>query len=141
MVLTKRKIVIKSTLNQILFKPILAHVNIFYCFDGIIPISFIYQAVSEFYLTLFDCFSVSDTFVFCQYLLLKVNFGWLIRSLHRWSSSLMALGIILHISRVFLTDGFAKPRELIWVSEVILAVITASFGVIGYSLPWDQLGF
>jgi cytochrome b6 len=34
-----------------------------------------------------------------------------------------------------------KPRELTWVTGVILAVVTVSFGVTGYSLPWDQVGF
>ena len=37
--------------------------------------------------------------------------------------------------------AFKKPRELTWVSGVILAVITVSFGVTGYSLPWDQVGY
>ena len=37
--------------------------------------------------------------------------------------------------------GFKKPRELTWVTGVILSVVTVSFGVTGYSLPWDQVGF
>jgi cytochrome b6 len=28
-----------------------------------------------------------------------------------------------------------------WVTGVVLAVLTASFGVTGYSLPWDQIGY
>merc|ERR1712100_65182 len=30
---------------------------------------------------------------------------------------------------------------LTWVTGVILSVVTVSFGVTGYSLPWDQVGF
>jgi cytochrome b6 len=33
-----------------------------------------------------------------------------------------------------------KPGELTWVTGVVLGVLTASFGVTGYSLPWDQIG-
>jgi cytochrome b6 len=40
-----------------------------------------------------------------------------------------------------LTAGFKKPRELIWITGIILAVTTVSFGVTGYSLPWDQVGY
>ena len=43
--------------------------------------------------------------------------------------------------RVYLTGGFKKPRELTWVTGVVLSVITVSFGVTGYSLPWDQVGY
>merc|ERR1712048_1089363 len=70
-----------------------------------------------------------------------VNFGWLIRSIHRWSASMMVLMMILHIFRVYLTGGFKKPRELTWITGVIIAVLTVSFGVTGYSLPWDQVGY
>ena len=40
-----------------------------------------------------------------------------------------------------LTGGFKKPRELTWVTGVLLASVTVSFGVTGYSLPWDQVGY
>jgi cytochrome b6 len=70
-----------------------------------------------------------------------VNFGWLIRSIHRWSASMMVLMMILHVCRVYLTGGFKKPRELTWVTGVALASLTVSFGVTGYSLPWDQVGY
>ena len=53
----------------------------------------------------------------------------------------MVLILILHIARVYLTGGFKKPRELIWITGIILAVTTVSFGVSGYSLPWDTVGY
>jgi cytochrome b6 len=49
--------------------------------------------------------------------------------------------LILHVFRVYLTGGFKKPRELTWVTGCLLGVVTASFGVTGYSLPWDQVGY
>ena len=70
----------------------------------------------------------------------RVASGWLIRSIHRTSASMMVLYLILHVFRVYLTGGFKKPRELTWVAGVILGVITVSLGVTGYSLPFDQIG-
>jgi hypothetical protein len=40
---------------------------------------------------------------------------------------------------VYLTGGFKRPRER--VTGVTMAVCTVSFGVTGYSLPWDQVGY
>ena len=54
---------------------------------------------------------------------------------------LLVISLLMHIIRVYLTGGFKKPRELIWLSGVVLALITLSFGVTGYSLPWDQVGY
>ena len=53
----------------------------------------------------------------------------------------MVLMLILHVFRVYLTGGFKRPRELTWVTGVVMAVITVAFGVTGYSLPWDQVGY
>jgi len=53
----------------------------------------------------------------------------------------MVMCLILHISRVYLTGGFMKPREFIWITGIILALATVSFGVTGYSLAWDQVGY
>ena len=85
--------------------------------------------------------TVTEAFASVQYIMTEANFGWLIRSVHRWSASMMVLMMILHVFRVYLTGGFKKPRELTWVTGVVLAVLTASFGVTGYSLPWDQIGY
>ena len=53
----------------------------------------------------------------------------------------MPLAILLHLSRVYLTGGLKKPRELTWVSGALLSFLALSFGVSGYSLPWDEIGF
>jgi cytochrome b6 len=85
--------------------------------------------------------TVTDAFASVEYLMTSVNFGWFIRSAHRWGASMMVLSMLLHVFRVYLTGGFKKPRELTWVTGVVLASLTVSFGVTGYSLPWDQVGY
>jgi len=37
--------------------------------------------------------------------------------------------------------GFKKAPWINLITGVVLAVITVSFGVTGYSLPWDQVGY
>nr|WDA99023.1 cytochrome b6 [Gronococcus sybilensis] len=117
------------------------HVNIFYCIGGITLTCFLLQTATGFAMTFYYRPTITDAFSSVEYIMTQVNFGWLIRSLHRWSASMMVLSMILHIFRVYLTGGFKKPRELTWITGVILAVLTVSFGVTGYSLPWDQIGY
>ncbi|KAJ1682981.1 hypothetical protein LUZ63_021792 [Rhynchospora breviuscula] len=86
--------------------------------------------------------TVTEAFSSVQYIMTEANFGWLIRSVHRWSASMMVLMMILHVFRVYLTGGFRKtPRINLGLQVWFLAVLTASFGVTGYSLPWDQIGY
>ena len=117
------------------------HVNIFYCLGGITLTCFLIQFATGFAMTFYYKPSVTEAFDSVRYIMTDVNFGWLIRSVHRWSASMMVLMMILHTFRVYLTGGFKKPRELTWITGVILAVITVVFGVTGYSLPWDQVGY
>ena len=132
---------IQSIADDILAKFVPAHVNIFYCFGGIILTSFIFQGASGFALTIYYQPTVVEALASVQLILAHVNLGWFIRSIHRWSSGVMVQMLILHVARVYLTGGFKKPRELIWITGIILAVCTLSFGVTGYSLPWDQVGY
>ncbi|MBP0019320.1 MAG: cytochrome b6 [Cyanobacteria bacterium SBLK] len=132
---------IQAIEDDIASKYVPPHVNIFYCLGGVTLVCFVIQFATGFAMTFYYKPTVTEAFNSIQYIMTEVNFGWLIRSVHRWSASMMVLMMILHVFRVYLTGGFKKPRELTWVTGVVLAVITVTFGVTGYSLPWDQVGF
>jgi cytochrome b6 len=138
---TEERLEIQSIADDITSKYVPPHVNIFYCLGGITFTCFIIQVATGFAMTFYYRPTVTEAFLSVKYIMNDVNFGWLIRSIHRWSASMMVLMMILHVCRVYLTGGFKKPRELTWVTGVILATLTVSFGVTGYSLPWDQVGY
>lgn len=139
--LTEERLEIQAIADDVSSKYVPPHVNIFYCLGGITFTCFIIQVATGFAMTFYYRPTVTEAFISVQYIMNDVNFGWLIRSIHRWSASMMVLMMILHVCRVYLTGGFKKPRELTWVTGVILATLTVSFGVTGYSLPWDQVGY
>ena len=139
--LTEERLEIQAIADDVGSKYVPPHVNIFYCLGGITFTCFIIQVATGFAMTFYYRPTVTEAFASVQYIMNDVNFGWLIRSIHRWSASMMVLMMILHVCRVYLTGGFKKPRELTWVTGVVLASLTVSFGVTGYSLPWDQVGY
>jgi cytochrome b6 len=137
----QERLEIQAIADDITSKYVPPHVNIFYCLGGITLTCFIVQVATGFAMTFYYRPTVTEAFSSVEYIMTSVNFGWLIRSVHRWSASMMVLNMILHVCRVYLTGGFKKPRELTWVTGVALASVTVSFGVTGYSLPWDQVGY
>ena len=137
----QERLEIQAIADDITSKYVPPHVNIFYCLGGITLTCFIVQVATGFAMTFYYRPTVTEAFASVEYIMTQVNFGRLIRSVHRWSASMMVLNMILHVCRVYLTGGFKKPRELTWVTGVALASVTVSFGVTGYSLPWDQVGY
>jgi cytochrome b6 len=137
----QERLEIQAIADDVTSKYVPPHVNIFYCLGGITLVAFMVQFATGFAMTFYYKPTTAEAFKSVEYIMNEVSFGWLIRSIHRWSASMMVLAMILHVFRVYLTGGFKKPRELTWVTGVILSVLTVSFGVTGYTLPWDQVGF
>jgi ferredoxin len=63
--------------------------------------------------------------------------GW-VRAVHRYSSDLAMLLILVHAARVFLARKFSGARWLPWVSGVGLIALVWFIGWTGYWLVWDQ---
>ena len=137
----EERLEVQSIGDDILSKHVPAHVNLFYCIGGMVLCSFLIQGASGFLLTIYYKPSIILAYNSIVNIIYSVYLGWVIRSIHRWSAGLMVLALLGHVYRVFLTGGFKQPRELTWLSGSLLAVCTVSFGVTGYSLPWDQIGY
>jgi len=71
----------------------------------------------------------------------SVPYGWLIRSIHKWSANIMIASLILHMMRVFFTRSYQRPRELNWMFGVCLFVMSLLFGFTGYSLIYEQMSY
>jgi len=75
------------------------------------------------------------------FIMVDLNFGFFLRSLHRWSAQVMVAAVFLHMLRVYFTGAYKEPRELNWLIGIVLISLTMVFGYTGYLLPWDQLAF
>jgi cytochrome b6 len=68
-----------------------------------------------------------------------VPLGWIVRSVHFWSASLMIAVVFVHLLSIWIIKSYRKPRELTWMSGCFLLILTLAFGFTGYLLPWDEL--
>ncbi len=85
--------------------------------------------------------SVERAYLDIQTIQTNVQFGQLMRNMHRWMAHAMVILVFLHMMRVFYTGAYKPPREFNWVVGVILLVLTFLLSFTGYLLPWDQLAF
>ncbi|GAA2675311.1 MULTISPECIES: cytochrome bc complex cytochrome b subunit [Actinosynnema] len=74
---------------------------------------------------------------------LNINFevrgGLFVRQVHHWAALLFMAAIVVHMFRIFFTGAFRRPREINWVIGILLFMLGAIEGFLGYSLPDDLL--
>jgi cytochrome b6 len=126
-------------LEAFLKKPVPKHaIRWYFCLGGITFALFVIQGITGILLSLYYKPTPEQAYESILFIMNNVRFGWLIRSIHSWSATLMIAFCVAHMLRVFITGSFKKPRELNWVAGVLLLLLTLAFGFTGYLLPWDQ---
>jgi quinol-cytochrome oxidoreductase complex cytochrome b subunit len=112
-----------------------------YFLGGITLFLFTIQVVTGILLLLYYRPGANEAFESVQYIMTQVQFGWLLRSIHSWSANLMIFTAMAHMFSVLLLKAYRKPRELTWISGVILLFLVLGFGFSGYLLPWNTLAY
>lgn len=115
--------------------------SVFYFLGGMTLFFFAVQVVTGGLLLLYYRPSASEAYESVGFIMTRVPFGWLVRSIHAWSSNLMIGAAFAHLFSVIYVHAYRRPREVTWLSGVLVFFITFGFGFSGYLLPWNELAF
>lgn len=115
--------------------------SIWYYFGGMALFLLGVQIVTGVLLLLYYRPSAEGAFESVQFIMTEVRFGWLIRSVHSWSANLLIGVLFVHLASAFFMRAYRRPRELTWITGVLLLFVMMGFGFSGYLLPWNQLAF
>jgi len=115
--------------------------KMWYYLGGMTLFLFMVQVASGILLLLYYRPSSSEAYESVQFIVTRVEFGWLIRNIHSWSANLLVAAAFAHMFSVFFLKAYRKPRELTWVTGVFLLFLMLGFGFSGYLLPWNELSF
>jgi len=83
------------------YVPVHRH-SIWYYFGGVSLFLFIIQVVTGILLLLYYKSGEEFAFESIQFIMSKVAFGWLIRSIHSWTANLFILSAMVHMFSVYL---------------------------------------
>jgi len=115
--------------------------KIWYYLGGMTLFLFGVQIFTGILLLLYYRPSASEAYESVQFIVTQVQFGWLIRNVHSWSANLLIGLAFAHFFSVFFLKSYRKPRELTWLSGILLLFLMLGFGFSGYLLPWDELSY
>ena len=116
-------------------------VNWWYTLGSATLFLFTLQVATGIFLTIYYVPSPDHAYESVQYIMNVVAFGWLIRGIHHWGASLMVVFVFIHMLRTFFIAVYKYPREITWLTGVILLLATLGMGFTGYLLPWNQRAY
>lgn len=127
--------------KDILDKPIPKGLNLSYCFGGITFFLFLMLAVTGYFMTFYYVPSPAQAYDAVDFMTYEVSMGSVVRGVHHWSANLMVVTILLHMIRVYIYGAYKNPREINWITGVLLLCMVMGFAFTGYLLPWDQKAY
>lgn len=99
------------------------------------------QLVTGIFLTMIYVPSATEGWQTLNWIRQHDEFASLVRGLHLWGAYVLLFVIGLHLCRTFFSGSYKRPRELNWLSGVVLLLLVLGLAITGAFLPWDQAAY
>ncbi|MVN22518.1 cytochrome b N-terminal domain-containing protein [Mucilaginibacter arboris] len=128
-----------------IFSPLLKHLvppgaKWSYVFGSATLFCLVLQVVTGVALSLLYQPSSAEAYQSLQFITHRAAFGNILRGMHYFGASMMIIMVSIHMIRVYLTAAYKYPREMAWISGVLLFFLTIAMGFTGQLLRWDSNG-
>lgn len=115
--------------------------NFWYFFGSLALLVLVIQIVTGIWLTMNYKPSAEDAFASVEYIMRDVEWGWWIRYMHSTGASAFFIVIYFHMFRGIMYGSYKKPRELIWITGMLIYLTLMGEAFFGYLLPWGQMSY
>src|SRR5436190_4250416 len=132
---------IRTARKHLLDEPIPAGVGWWFVTGSVLILLLSVQLVTGIFLTMYYVPSPESAYDSVRYIMERVTFGRVLRGLHFFGASFIVIAAVVHMLRVVALGSYKKPREVTWITGVVLLLVILGFALSGYLLPWDQRAY
>ena len=111
-------------------------INPFYWLGALAVVAFVIQAVSGMLMMLYYVPDPSEAYQSTQFIFQNVSYGTFLETVHLYTAYAMILLVFMHMMRGYFVSVHKKPRELMWMTGMLMGFVTLGLGFTGYLLPW-----
>ena len=117
------------------------NLNYWYVFGALSLVALVMQYISGIWLVMYYTPTAEEAFASVAHIMRDVPYGWLVRYIHVVGASAWFVVVYLHICRSLIYGSYKAPRELLWISAVVLWILLMAEAYTGYVLPWGQMSY
>jgi ubiquinol-cytochrome c reductase cytochrome b subunit len=131
----------RSGVNHLLDEPLPSGVGWWFITGSVLLFLLGVQVLTGLVLTMYYVPSPEHAYDSVRFIMDGVTFGPLVRGLHFFGASFIVIAAVIHMLRVVLFGSYKQPREVTWITGVVLLLVILAFALSGYLLPWDQKAY
>lgn len=126
-------------------KPMLEHIvpsdaRWWYVFGSATLCAFIVQVLSGIALAMVYVPGGDAAYESLKYITNDATMGYMVRGMHYYGATAMVMLAVIHMTQVFLHASYKYPREMNWMSGVVLLFVVLGMAFTGQLLRWDANG-
>jgi ubiquinol-cytochrome c reductase cytochrome b subunit len=129
---------INKAILPVVKHPVPKTVNWWYVFGSATLVAFTVQVVTGVALAFTYIPSPNSATDSLRFITDQATLGRIVRGIHYWGASAMVVLIFVHMIRTFLFGSYKFPRELNWLTGVLLFALTLGMAFTGQTLRWEQ---
>jgi quinol-cytochrome oxidoreductase complex cytochrome b subunit len=111
-------------------------INPFYWLGALAVVAFVIQGVTGSIMLLYYVPSPASAYATTLYIFQNVSYGQFLETVHLYTAYAMIMLAFMHMMRGYFVSVHKKPREIMWVTGMLMGFVTLGFGFTGYLLPW-----
>jgi ubiquinol-cytochrome c reductase cytochrome b subunit len=127
--------------SNLLDEPLPAGVGWWFVTGSILLFLLGVQLITGVVLTMYYVPSPEHAYDSVRFIADRLPLGRVVRALHFFGASFIVVAAVIHMLRVVLLGSYKKPREVTWMTGVVLLLVILAFALTGYLLPWDQKAY
>lgn len=125
--------------NALIDLPAPSNISFWWNFGSLLGLCLIIQILTGLFLAIHYTADINISFNRVIEICRDINYGWLLRTIHRNGASFFFICLYLHIGRGIYYNSYLY--RITWRIGIILLFLTIGTAFIGYVLPWGQISF